>query len=95
MANSGGPVSQPDDLFGNVTYDGGGAALHALRLTIGDEAFFAGARAWVTDHMDSSASTDDFQATMEQASGRDLDAFFDTWIHAADRPETFPPRRRV
>ena len=36
LADGGGPVSRPDDLFGGVTYDGGGAALHALRLTIGD-----------------------------------------------------------
>ena len=90
VAHVGGPVSRPDDLFGSVTYDGGGAALHALRLTIGDDAFFGGARAWVTDHMDSAGSTDDFQATMEAASGRDLDDFFATWVHASDRPETFP-----
>jgi len=89
-ANAAGAVSQPDDLFGSVTYDGGGAALHALRLTIGDDAFFGGARAWVTEHMDSAGSTDDFQTTMEAASGRDLDDFFATWVHAADRPETFP-----
>jgi aminopeptidase N len=89
-ANAGGAVSRPDDLFGSVTYDGGGAALHALRLTIGDDAFFGGARAWVTEHMDSSGSTDDFQATMEAASGRDLDDFFATWVHAANRPVTFP-----
>ena len=89
-AHRGGPVSRPDELFGDVTYDGGAAVLHALRLTIGDDAFFDGARAWVTDHMDSAASTDDFQATMEEASGRDLDTFFETWVHAATRPATFP-----
>ena len=89
-AHGGGPVSRPDDLFGGVTYDGGGAVLHALRLTIGDADFFAGARAWVEDHMDAAASTDDFQATMEAASGRDLDDFFATWVHAPDRPETYP-----
>jgi aminopeptidase N len=89
-ADGGGPVSRPDDLFGNVTYDGGGAVLQALRLTIGDAAFFAGARSWVADHTDSAASTDDFQATMEAASGRDLDDFFATWVHAPNRPESFP-----
>ena len=89
-ARGGGPVSRPDELFGGVAYDGGGTVLHALRLTIGDDAFFTGAGAWVTDHMDSAASTDDFQATMEAASGRDLDDFFATWVHAPDRPDTFP-----
>ena len=90
VAHGGGPVSRPDDLFGNVAYDGGAVALHALRLTIGDADFFSAARAWVTDHMDSAATTDDFQATMEAASGKDLDDFFATWVHARDRPETYP-----
>jgi hypothetical protein len=27
---------------------------------------------------------------MEKASGRDLDDFFATWVHASDRPDTFP-----
>jgi aminopeptidase N len=89
-ADGGGPVSKPDDLFGGVSYDGGGAALHALRLTIGDTAFFAGARSWVKDHMDSAATTDEFQATMEKSSGSDLDDFFATWVHAPNRPDTFP-----
>ena len=43
----GGPVDRPDELFGAVSYDGGAVALHALRRTIGDDAFFAGLRAWV------------------------------------------------
>ena len=65
-------------------------ALHALRLTIGDEAFFEGARAWVRDHLDGSATTADFQRTMEQVSGQDLDDFFDSWVHAPTRPSSFP-----
>ncbi|HZB42115.1 MAG TPA: M1 family metallopeptidase [Ilumatobacter sp.] len=88
--HGGGPISRPDDLFGDVSYQGGAAVLHALRLTLGDADFFTGARAWVADHLDSAASTDDFQATMEAASGRELDDFFATWVHAPDRPATFP-----
>jgi aminopeptidase N len=90
VGDGGGPVSDPDDLFGSVSYDGGAVAVHALRLTVGDEAFFAGARAWVTEHLDSAATTDDLQETMESVSGRDLDEFFETWVHAEDRPESYP-----
>ncbi len=67
-------MGDPEELFGAVSYQGGGAAMHALRLTIGDAAFFAGSREWVSQHLDSSATTDDFQATMESVSGLDLDA---------------------
>jgi aminopeptidase N len=90
VQTGGGPVSRPDDLFGQVSYEGGAVALHALRATIGDEAFFAGARAWVREHFDSSATTDEFQATMEAVSGQDLDEFFATWVHAPTRPSAFP-----
>jgi aminopeptidase N len=89
-SQGGGPVAAPDELFGAVSYDGGGAVVHALRLTVGDEAFFAGTRAWIAAHLDSSATTDDLRATMEAASGLDLGPFFATWVEAAERPRRFP-----
>jgi aminopeptidase N len=90
VQTGGGPVSRPDDLFGPVSYEGGAVALHALRATIGDDAFFEGARTWVADHFDAAATTDDFQSTMEAVSGRDLDELFATWVHAPSRPSAFP-----
>ena len=66
------------------------APIIAILILWGDDAFFAGARAWVADHIDSAATTDDLQATMEAASGTDLDAFFDAWVHSADRPHEYP-----
>jgi aminopeptidase N len=88
----GGPVNRPRQLFGNISYDGGAVALHALRLTVGDEAFYAGARAWVAEHLDSAATTADFKATMERESGVDLDQLFATWVESEQRPEQFPTR---
>jgi aminopeptidase N len=85
-----GPIAEPDELFGQVSYDGGALALHALRRSVGDDAFFDGLRRWVVEHLDSTASTDDFRRTMEEASGRDLQAFFDAWIYAEDRPDRLP-----
>ena len=87
---NGWPLSEPSEMFGVVSYDGGATALHALRRTIGDEAFFAGLRDWVATFIDSSAVTDDFQAVMEEASGESLDAFFQTWIHADEFPSRLP-----
>jgi aminopeptidase N len=89
-ALGGGPVGRPDELFGDVSYDGGGAALHALRLTVGDEAFFEGSRRWVSEHVDAVATTDDFRETMEAASGIDLSAFFEAWVASPQRPANFP-----
>jgi aminopeptidase N len=75
-----------DNLFGEQVYRRGGAALHALRAKVGDAAFFAGAREWLGRYDDSSATTGDFEAVMEEASGQRLDAFFNDWLRDGDRP---------
>lgn len=64
----------------------GKAAVNALRATIGDTAFFDGARLWLTRYSDSTATTEDFEAVMEESSGQQLDSFFDDWLREADRP---------
>ncbi|MGO4190570.1 M1 family metallopeptidase [Arthrobacter sp. YAF17] len=75
-----------DNLFAGQVYLRGAAALYALRAKIGDKAFLAGARLWLTKHNDSTATTADFEAVMEKASGRQLDKFFDDWLREGDRP---------
>ncbi|WP_233199955.1 M1 family metallopeptidase [Cryobacterium sp. N22] len=75
-----------DQLFDSPVYQRGAAALHALRAEIGDDAFFAGARLWLTRYNDSTATTEDFEAVMEESSGQQLDTFFDDWLREGDRP---------
>lgn len=89
---AGWPLAEPAELFGTVVYDGGATALHALRLTVGDDAFFAGLRSWVTTFADGAATTREFQAVMEATSGRDLDGFFQDWIYSRSVPSSFPDR---
>ncbi|MCX6500700.1 MAG: M1 family metallopeptidase [Arthrobacter sp.] len=84
-----------DDLFANQVYLRGAAALYALRAKIGDTAFFAGARLWLTRYKDSTATTKDFQAVMEKTSGQKLGAFFDDWMRDGDRPAMPPLAARV
>ncbi|MDR6417286.1 M1 family metallopeptidase [Pseudarthrobacter sulfonivorans] len=79
-----------DNLFVAQIYQRGAAALHALRVKVGDEAFFEGAGLWLTRYDDSSATTGDFQAVMEEASGEELDNFFNTWLRAPVRPVEIP-----
>ncbi|MET0956038.1 MAG: M1 family metallopeptidase [Cryobacterium sp.] len=76
-----------DSLFAGPVYLRGAAAIHALRAEIGDDAFFAGARLWLTRYHDSTATTEDFEAVMEESSGRQLGSFFDDWLREGDRPE--------
>jgi aminopeptidase N len=76
----------PDGLFNGQVYDRGAATLHALRVEIGDDAFFEGARLWLERYDDATGTTDDFQAVFEEVSGEDLDDFFRTWLYDQVKP---------
>ena len=77
---------QPLGLFADPVYDRGAATLHALRVKVGDTAFFAGAKLWLTRYNDSNGTTEDFQAVYEEVSGQDLQEFFDTWVMTPEKP---------
>ena len=77
----------PLGLFVAPVYDRGAATLHALRLEVGDTAFFVGARRWIHRYTDSTATTEDFETLYEQASGKDLGQFFDAWLREGSKPD--------
>ena len=61
--------------FDGVVYDGGARALHALRLTVGDDAFFEILRSGGSPSTAAtSVTTEDFIALAEEVSGEDLTA---------------------
>ena len=82
-------VSSNADLFNNsVAYRKGGFVLHMLRKVMGDEKFFAGARAYLKAPgiEYNVALSEDFERIMEETSGMDLTAFFQQWLYRASRP---------
>ena len=79
----------PLGLFADGVYDRGAATLHALRVKIGDRAFFRLGQRWVSRYNDSSASTKDFEALAERVSGQDLNRFFDVWLHSTEKPTSW------
>lgn len=70
-----------DDLFNGGVYYRGGLTLHALRLAVGDEAFFEIIKAYYAKYAGGNATTEDFIAVAEEVSGQDLQAFFETWLY--------------
>jgi aminopeptidase N len=68
-------------------YNKGGAVLHTLREEIGDDAFWKGVNAYLTKHRFGSVESSDLKAAMEDASGRELDWFFDQWVYMAGHPK--------
>ena len=80
------PPGKPpaDDLFNGGVYVWGALALHALRLEVGDEAFFEILRTYYDRFKGSNVRTSDFIAVAEEVSGQDLAAFFDSWLYSEE-----------
>ena len=81
-----GHIQGDDRVFRAIIYNKAAMVLHMLRRFVGDDAFFAGVRAFYTEWKFRKAGTDDFRRAMEQASGRDLGRFFESWIYGATIP---------
>jgi aminopeptidase N len=77
---------KPDFLFSNTVYNGGAIVLHAYRREVGDDVFFQTLRTWVSTYRGKSASTTDFVTLASQVAGRDLTAFFETWLNSENLP---------
>lgn len=82
------PIGDPGPLglFATQVYNRGAATLQALRVEVGDDAFFEGARLWLERYDDSTATSEDFQAVYEEVSGQDLDQFFQIWLREPAKP---------
>ncbi len=77
----------PDDLFNRGVYQRGALALHALRLRVGDAAFFEILRTYYERFAGGNATIPDFIVLAQEISGEDLETFFDAWLYAADLPD--------
>ena len=69
-----------------ATYQKGAWVLHMLRERLGDEKFWRGIRLYYARYLNVTASTDDFMRAMEEASGDDLQGFFDQWLRQGGNP---------
>lgn len=77
----------PDELFDVVSYQKGGRVLHMLRNYIGDTAFFAGMKKYLTDHRFGIAEVHQLRMAYEDITGKDLNWFFNQWYLEAGHPE--------
>ncbi|GAB3595768.1 M1 family metallopeptidase [Microbacterium tumbae] len=77
----------PDAMFDDRVYTRGALTLHALRLTIGDEAFFAVLRDWTSAHAYATGTTAAFLALAAQHSEQSLAELFGSWLDEEALPE--------
>lgn len=75
-----------EGLLTDLKYEKGAWVLHMLRDLVGEEAFFSGIRDYYATFRDGTAWTEDFERIMEEAAGRELDWFFDQWLHRPGHP---------
>ncbi|MGB1655970.1 MAG: M1 family metallopeptidase [Longimicrobiales bacterium] len=79
-------LSDMRQVTSGATYQKGSWILHMLRSRMGDEAFWRGIRAYYARYMNANATTADFRSVMEEASGLDLELFFDQWLYSGGNP---------
>ena len=63
--------------------------LQALRVKVGDPAFFRLLRGWATDRRDTNATVEEFVSYASTSTGRDLRPFFTTWLFDAAKPTSW------
>ncbi len=79
--------SDPLDVFDSHTYPKGGWVLHMLRNYLGEELWWKGINHYCQKHYAGSVVTADFEKAMEEATGKNLDWFFQQWVFKGGYPE--------
>jgi len=75
-----------NDLFNGGVYDRGALTLHAVRLTVGDDAFFRILRTWADRYRYKNVTTANFVSLVQEISGKDLHALIDSWLYDSTMP---------
>jgi len=65
----------------------GAAILHMLRCVLGDDEFFLALSHYLHTHEFSNVESHDLKNAIEESSGKNLDWFFDQWVHGGGHPQ--------
>ncbi|HJS42431.1 MAG TPA: M1 family aminopeptidase [Gemmatimonadales bacterium] len=74
-------------LGSNNVYPKGALVLNMLKQYLGDQRFWASVNRFLVDHALDNATTDDFRQAVLDATGENLNWFWDQWIYQAGYPE--------
>lgn len=75
-----------EDLFDAVSYQKGGSILNMLRTYLGEAIFFNGLKTYLSQNAFGTGEPHQLRLALEQASGQDLNWFFDQWYYRAGHP---------
>jgi len=79
--------SDPDAVFDTYAYPRGGAVLSMLRFVLGEESFWKAINHYVKKYQWQNVETSDLNAAIEEATGQNLEWFFDEWVYRMGHPE--------
>ncbi len=79
--------SNPDALFDAYPYPRGGAVINMLRFVLGDEPFWRAINHYVKKHAYQNVETQNLVIAIEEATGQNLQWFFDEWLYQMGQPE--------
>src|SRR5205809_923701 len=74
-------------LASNNIYPKGALVLQMLKQYLGEQRFWASVNRYLVDHALDNATTDDLRQAVLDATGENLDWFWDQWIYQAGYPE--------
>lgn len=77
----------PEEVFDGISYPKGGAIIQMLRHELGDKSFFKGLNIYLTKNAYNNAEAHQLRLAFEEASGRDLNWFFNQWYFAPGHPK--------
>jgi aminopeptidase N len=77
----------PNDMFDRHLYEKGSLVLHMMRGLLGERAFWRSMNLYLTQHRAQGVETTDLINAIQDATGKNLRAFFDQWIFKAGHPE--------
>jgi aminopeptidase N len=77
---------RPQQNFDSHTYPKGAVVLHMLRFILGDEPFFRTLKHFLHKHEFEAVDTHDFMKAVKEATGQNMDWFFEQYIFAPGHP---------
>lgn len=76
-----------NEMFDRHSYQKGGCILHMLRNHVGDDAFFAALKSYLTRYRYQNVEIHNLRLVFEEITGQDLNWFFDQWFLDKGHPE--------
>jgi len=92
--------ANPDAVFDTYAYPRGGAVLHMLRLTLGEENWWRAINYYLHKYANQPVDTEQFRIAIEESTGQAMDWFFDEWLYKMGHPvfrvsQTYDPAAKA